>query len=274
MKRIIALSFLMLAAVAACAQVKYVAGYYSSDGTGHVGTFNPMTGSGGAASPTLVPLKVGLMYSTDGTGNVGTWAFCTATCFGSSSGGSVTSVTFTGDGTIFSSTPSAAVTTTGTLPATLLTQLANVILAGPTTGSAAAPTFRALVVADIPSLSGTYLPLAGGTLIGTLIGTKVQLGAQAGGAGAQTVPLAITTVSNATVTGYVNTASPNTVLAYYGGQAYTGGAASFGGMQVLTDSTTWYKGALAFLVNSVDGSDPSQVPTERMRIAQTGDVLI
>jgi hypothetical protein len=87
MKRIIALSFLMLAAVAACAQVKYVAGYYSSDGTGHVGTFNPMTGSGGAASPTLVPLKVGLMYSTDGTGNVGTWAFCTATCFGGGGGG-------------------------------------------------------------------------------------------------------------------------------------------------------------------------------------------
>ena len=43
MKRIIALSFLMLAAVAACAQVKYVAGYYSSDGTGHVGTFNPVS---------------------------------------------------------------------------------------------------------------------------------------------------------------------------------------------------------------------------------------
>ncbi len=45
------------------------------------------------------------------------------------------------------------VTTTGTLSATLATQSANAVFAGPTTGSAAAPTFRALVPADIPALS-------------------------------------------------------------------------------------------------------------------------
>lgn len=49
------------------------------------------------------------------------------------------------------------VTTTGTLTATLDTQTANYVWAGPTTGSAAAPTFRALVSGDIPDLSGTYL---------------------------------------------------------------------------------------------------------------------
>ena len=37
------------------------------------------------------------------------------------------------------------------------TKTKNYVLAGPTTGSAAAPTFRALVAADIPDLSGTYL---------------------------------------------------------------------------------------------------------------------
>ena len=37
------------------------------------------------------------------------------------------------------------------------TKTANYVLAGPTTGSAAAPSFRALVAADIPDLSGTYL---------------------------------------------------------------------------------------------------------------------
>jgi hypothetical protein len=37
------------------------------------------------------------------------------------------------------------------------TRNANIVLAGPTTGSAAAPTFRSLVVADIPTLTSTKL---------------------------------------------------------------------------------------------------------------------
>jgi len=37
-------------------------------------------------------------------------------------------------------------------------QVANYVLAGPTSGAAAAPTFRALVADDIPDLSGTYEP--------------------------------------------------------------------------------------------------------------------
>lgn len=45
------------------------------------------------------------------------------------------------------------VTTTGTLTGTLATQSANLIFSGPTTGSAAAPTFRTLVAADIPLLN-------------------------------------------------------------------------------------------------------------------------
>ncbi len=51
------------------------------------------------------------------------------------------------------------VTTTGTLTATLATQTANLVWAGPTTGAAAAPTFRALVTADFPLTgvgAGTY----------------------------------------------------------------------------------------------------------------------
>ncbi len=71
--------------------------------------------------------------------------------------GTVTSITFTGDGVLLSSTPSGAVTTTGTLTASLLTQTANKVLAGPTTGSAATPTFRSLVTADLPA---TYLVAA------------------------------------------------------------------------------------------------------------------
>ena len=65
--------------------------------------------------------------------------------------GTVTSVTFTGDGTVLSSTPSSAVTTTGTVTAALATQAKNVVLSGPASGSNAAPTFRAIVNADLPA---------------------------------------------------------------------------------------------------------------------------
>lgn len=71
------------------------------------------------------------------------------------SSGSVTSVGLSLPN-IFNVTNS-PVTSTGTLTATLATQAANKIFAGPDTGSDAAPTFRSLVAADIPSLSYTKI---------------------------------------------------------------------------------------------------------------------
>jgi len=79
----------------------------------------------------------------------------TYSAFGAS--GTVTSVTFTGDGTVLSSTPSSPVTTTGTLTASLNNQSANTVFAGATSGGSAQPTFRSLVAADLP-VSGTYTP--------------------------------------------------------------------------------------------------------------------
>ena len=61
------------------------------------------------------------------------------------------------------------VTTTGTLTASLANQTANTIWAGPSSGGATTPSFRALVAGDIPSLdaskigSGTLLQARGGT---------------------------------------------------------------------------------------------------------------
>lgn len=72
--------------------------------------------------------------------------------------GSVTSVGLTLPN-IFSVSGS-PVTTAGTLSATLVTQTANTIFSGPTTGSAAAPGFRALVLADIPLITESKLSLS------------------------------------------------------------------------------------------------------------------
>lgn len=68
----------------------------------------------------------------------------------------------TGDGTVTSvglsmpnvfSVGSSPVTTSGTISVSLATQTANRVWAGPTTGAAATPTFRALVVNDLPTVT-------------------------------------------------------------------------------------------------------------------------
>ena len=65
--------------------------------------------------------------------------------------GTVTSVSFAGDGTIFDSTPSAPITAAGILVPVLLNQAENTVLAGPASGGSGFPTFRALTLADLPS---------------------------------------------------------------------------------------------------------------------------
>jgi len=79
----------------------------------------------------------------------------TVTTIGSGGGGSgtVTSVALSLP-SIFSVSGS-PITISGTLSATLASQSANLIFAGPTSGGAAAPTFRALVAADIPNLDAS-----------------------------------------------------------------------------------------------------------------------
>ena len=67
--------------------------------------------------------------------------------------GTVTSVTFTGDGTVLSSTPSSAVTTSGTLTAALATAATHTILSNTTSGTAA-PSYNALSVTAGTGLTG------------------------------------------------------------------------------------------------------------------------
>lgn len=77
------------------------------------------------------------------------------TAYGSSGGGSVISVGLALPN-IFSVSGS-PVTTSGTLTGTLTTQAANTVFAGPASGSAVAPSFRALVLADLPSITSAEL---------------------------------------------------------------------------------------------------------------------
>ena len=72
------------------------------------------------------------------------------------SGGTVTSVGLSMPTDIFDVAGS-PITGSGAFTVTLDTQTANTVLAGPTTGGAATPAFRALVAADIPDLSAAKI---------------------------------------------------------------------------------------------------------------------
>jgi hypothetical protein len=74
--------------------------------------------------------------------------------------GTVTSVGLLVPGILFSVSGS-PVTTSGSFSFVLLTQNANKVFAGPTTGVDATPTFRALVAADLPSHTHTFTDITG-----------------------------------------------------------------------------------------------------------------
>ena len=62
-------------------------------------------------------------------------------------------------------------------------QTANFVFAGPTSGGAAVPAFRALIAADIPDLSGTYVALASANYVDLTDGGATTLHSHAGGGG-------------------------------------------------------------------------------------------
>ncbi len=82
---------------------------------------------------------------------------CYKICDSEGGGGSVTSVTFTGDGTVLSSTPSSAVTSTGTLTAALAAATAKSLLAN-STGSSAAPSYTTSPVVSGSMSAAQHIP--------------------------------------------------------------------------------------------------------------------
>lgn len=136
-------------------------------------TFNGSTGS--VYAPTITydgsttTLRGGTLTHVNGfaelrvttpLGSTGT----TGKFLGSNGAGAVEWLTPAGSGTVTSvglSLPSfitvsgSPVTTSGTLTGTLATQTANTVFSGPASGSAAAPTFRALGNTDLPNIGRT-----------------------------------------------------------------------------------------------------------------------
>jgi len=170
----------------------------------------------------------------------------------SSTAGVLSWILPTGSGTVTSVTLSLpsqfnvtipTVTTSGTLTASWNTQTANYILAGPTTGTAAAPVFRALVAADIPAL--TYQ-----TPIGTISGLVKGNGANA--LTAATAGVDYQTAQN--VTGIVKSSGTTRTAATSGTDYSAGTSALATGIIKSTTTTGALTIAAAADINTTFGS--------------------
>ena len=117
--------------------------------TAYLPDFVGDAGSGGLAGAVPAPSSG---YAAAGYFLAATGAWAVPAGSGGGGGGTVTSVTVTmpAEFTVSGS----PITSAGTIAVGLATEPANEVWAGPTSGSAAVPTFRALVAADIPTLSG------------------------------------------------------------------------------------------------------------------------
>ena len=120
------------------------------------------------ASTATIKLQVGQYYFDTTLNSPIYWDGTNWVSSGGSGTGTVTSVGLTLP-SIFSVTGS-PITTSGILAATLASQSPNTVFAGPSSGSSAAPTFRALTATDIPTINqnttgtaATATNIAGGT---------------------------------------------------------------------------------------------------------------
>lgn len=130
-------------------------------------------------------------------------------------------------------------------------QSANTVLAGPSSGSSTAPTFRSLAFADLPSVaynnmqvftsSGTFTPAAGVTKVYVEVwgagggggGTSNATGAGGGGGAYSAGFLTVTPSTGHTVT----VGTGGTAGSSGGGTGGTGGTSSFAGKSVTAQST-------------------------------------
>lgn len=181
--------------------------------------------------------------------------------------GTVTSVAMTVPNVL--SVAGSPVTTSGTLAVTLATQSANLVFAGPTSGGAVAPTFRALVAADIPTTNALRKRLtADVTNATTTFASLTDLSVTLGAAGTYVGTMKI----------YCNnsTAAEGIKIDFSGGGAtmtsFKATAADvFGGTNVLgTGQTTSLAGVLSF--STITGE--TEISVDITLVVNAGGTLI
>jgi hypothetical protein len=216
--------------------------------------------TGSPAAPSAITLAGGLSFS--------------GTTLASPSG-TVTSVSWTGDGVVFTASADTPVTSSGTLaPASLIAQTANRVFAGPSSAGPTAPTFRALVAADIPSLpasqitSGQLATAQGGTAL-SAIGTASQvLGVNTGATGLEYKTL--TAGANVTIT---PAAGSITIASSGGASGYA--TIDSSGTPLTQRATVNFTGAG---VTAVDNSGSSRtdvtIPATVTSVSWTGDGVV
>lgn len=152
-------------------------GYDGSANIALLTAYLPVDNNGGGS---VNANTINFANGTGTTASVSNLAGVSTVTINSTTSGTVSSVAMTGDNVIFnSSVTGSPITTSGTLIPSLKTQTANTLLCGPTSGSAATPTFRALTAADFPSGSSLVFrsPILDFTsATTTLIGTTDSTG--------------------------------------------------------------------------------------------------
>lgn len=137
------------------------AGPVSTDSSGNLSSSATLAIANGGTGQSTAPNAINALLPSQ-TGNNGQYLTTNGTVasWAAVPPAGVTSVALAAPSDILTVSGS-PVTSTGTLTLTKVNQTANFVFAGPTSGGSAAPTFRALVSADLPAGAGSPLTTKG-----------------------------------------------------------------------------------------------------------------